>query len=275
MLPNNKPECSILIATHKRNHVLKWNLESLIKQNNNVEIIVLDDYYIPDVECQELIRTLNTQANIQYIHSGITKNGVDKWRIPGFAYNIGAKQANADIIILCCGEMYHIGNTTKFIIDTIKQNKKMLCTTNGINDRDGGFLNKLNVGDNITISDCMQSNLIGLLVAFPFFLGMRKQEYIDVGGYDERFIGMSYDDTDLIYRLLRNGCTQSHGLAKLPKGYIELIPTPSDCYIIHLYTPHVTMSKNTERVNINKRLYEENNQNNTIEVNKHNQWGVM
>ena len=35
---------------------------------------------------------------------------------------------------------------------------------------------------------------------------MTKKEFIEIGGYDEDFVGYAGDDNDFVQRLLKNGC---------------------------------------------------------------------
>lgn len=265
---------SILIATHKRNHVLKWNLQSIFQYKNDVEVIVLDDYYEPDIECQQLVQSYK-QFNIKYIHSGKTKQGKNIWRVPGFAYNIGAKQSTGHILIICCGEMYQFGDTVKFISELIKQDENQLCSVNGLDDN-GYFLNKLVKGKQITLQDCLSNDKHRLQITLPFFMGVSRRQFFDINGYDETFTGVSYDDDDIIQRLLRNGAKMSHNVCKPPIKYEALINIPNNLFCIHLNTPHIS-SNNCDMKNVyyNQHLFNMNNTNYVIKANLTTDWGIL
>jgi len=267
--------CSILIATHKRNDVLQWNLKSLSEQKNDVEIIVLDDFYISDNECKQLVKQYERQLNIKYIHSGKTKQGKNIWRVPGYAYNIGSKLASSDIIVLCCGEMYHVGNTIQYIANKIQDDPNLLCTVRGVDDRKGFFLNKLKKGQPITINDCGAAEF-GLTVYLPFCLGVSKHQFMTVGGYDETFTGMGYEDDDLVERLLRLGCKHSVRRLDSPRYYEVNIDIPMDLWVIHLFSPHIKGEKSTnDLIELNKQLFLKNNADNKIHVNTTINWGKL
>lgn len=269
-------DATILIATHRRNHVLKWNLESLARQNNDVEVIVLDDCYIQDEECKLLVAGFKDKLNVRYVHSGKTKNGKNTWRVPGFAYNIGARLATSNILIVSCGEMFHVGNTTGFIIEQIRKNDNLQCTVNGIDDKRGIFLSTLEQGKNITSEQCKLTKHDKLRVALPFFLGVAKEKYFAIGGYDESFIGIAYEDNDFIERLERFGVEPSHKLERSPIGYSCRIDVPTDLWIIHLHTPHVAANQdNKERMEFNRLLRNKNRDASVVVVNKDREWGKL
>lgn len=269
---------SILIATHNRNHVLKWNLQSIATQQLSgieLEVLVLDDRFEPDNECVQLVESFKSKLNIKHIHSGKTKNGKNLWRVPGYAYNIGAKQSTGDILIICCGEMYHVGKTIQFIHDQITQDKNLLCTINGADDRDGTYLKMLNEGKQITADDCRRAPF-GLTVSLPFCMGVSRQHFFDVGGYDESFTGMCYEDDDLIVRLQRNGCKLSHSRLPSPTFFKPLIAVPDDLYLIHLFTPHIKLEDNNKHlISYNEQLFKQNNANNKKIANTSHEWGKM
>lgn len=269
------PLASILIATHRRNHLLKWNLTSLVEQNNDVEVIVLDDFYQPDEECKALVNKFSAKLNIRYVHSGKTKNGQNIWRVPGFAYNIGAKLATSDILIIGCGEMYHVGNTTKFIIDKVTSDRFLQCTVSGVDDKRGVFLQTLESGGKITSEMCKNFRGSALYVHLPFFLGVSKDKFFDIGGYDESFTGIAYEDNDMISRLIRHGVKPSHTPELAPTKYKAQIQIPNDLYIIHLHSAHISGKFQPERHTINRLRKQHNEANNIIVANVGKEWGKL
>ena len=66
------------------------------------------------------------------------------WRTPGFAINIGVKQSQGDITLICCAEMFHINNTIKLITDvyTSTNSDKILAIPKAKDDN-GRFLQHL------------------------------------------------------------------------------------------------------------------------------------
>ncbi|MHA2084454.1 MAG: glycosyltransferase family 2 protein [Candidatus Thorarchaeota archaeon] len=199
-------ETAILIASFHRNQPLRWNLKSLAKQDlQDTEIVILDDAPQPDIECQDVVKEFSGQLDLRYIHAGANKTG-DYWRVPGFAFNIGAKQTDSRFIFLCCAEIYHQSNTLAPMMDLLRTHKKKVMviphgktdgngTVTGILQRDG------------SIPDAMFHGIKArLLINYPFFMGMAREDFFRIGGYDEDFVGVGVEDKDLVERLKWSGC---------------------------------------------------------------------
>jgi hypothetical protein len=198
-----KVQVSILITTFKRDHLLKWNLKSLARQNidYDFEVVILDEYHETE-NMKALVLEYIDVLNIRYINTGKNKKAPDEWRVPGFAFNIGIKQAFGDYIILSCAEIYSKGNTINELIKPLLTNLKILSTPNNFyDDRTGDYLKCLEKGlpEKLPIG----SNLNKLL---PFFMAFSKSELFDIGGYDEDFKGIAREDDNFIGRLKNNGC---------------------------------------------------------------------
>jgi len=196
---------SILMVTHRRNELLEYGLKSLVKQSfKDFEVLVLDDCFIEDVECKQLVDSFSSSLNISYIHTGKTKNGLDFWRIPGFAYNIGAKLAAANIICLTESEIYHQGETLSFFSTAFDLYGKNIyvCPLNMRDDLNGNLYSL--VKNNNTLTDIYIRYMSVVLANwYPFFIAVDKNNYLNIGGYDEDMIGCCYDDEDISYRFMK------------------------------------------------------------------------
>jgi len=250
---------SIIIPSYRRCHLLRWGLISLAKQKIpfEFETILLNDG-IPD-ETEELGKEFKEKLNIKYIFTG-QRNlpGSMIWRVPGYTLNIGVKQSTGNIIVFCCAEMFHLNNTIEMItsIYTHPNTDKVLAIPKAKDDS-GEFLKYLEATSgsvNMEVYD-KQPPLIN--VKFPFFLAMKKKEFMDIGGYDEDFTGTDYDDEDLVTRLLDNGCS-----------HVE-----TSALVIHLWHPRLTMTKERmPRFEHNKKLYEQRK--GVVIRNEGREWGV-
>jgi len=155
-------------------------------------------------------------------------DAANTWRVPGFALNIGVKNCASENIILSCAEIYHMNACCRILRDSCGD--KTLAIPQGWDD-DGtyvehGTVNKLPI----------------LNTKLPFLMALRRNEYMDIGGYDEDFTGSAYDDDDIVGRLVDNGCE-----------YVE-----TDALCVHLYHGRNTENKRaTGRHEYNKRLYEQ------------------
>ncbi len=251
---------SIIIPTYKRCHLLKWNLLSLARQEFpfDFETIVLNDGILDETE--QLVSQYKDSLNLKYIFTGQRNlNGQMVWRVPGYAINIGVKQSSGDIIIICCAEIFHLNDTIKILTSVYNsKNSDKLLSIPHAKDDDSSFLNQLeSTGGNFNIKNYNnQPPLIN--VKFPFFLAMKKEEFMNIGGYDEDFTGTDYDDEDLVTRLLNNGCS-----------HIE-----TDAMAIHLWHPRLTMtSERIPRFEYNKKLFEQRK--GIIVRNKGREWGKL
>jgi glycosyltransferase involved in cell wall biosynthesis len=251
---------SIIIPTYKRCHLLKWNLYSLSRQEFpfDFETIVLNDGIIDDTE--QLVSQYKEQLNIKYIFTGQRNlNGQMIWRVPGYTINIGVKYSQGDIIILCCAEIFHLNDTIKALASVYdSHNTNKVLAIPHAKDDEGGFLKQLETHNGSFSFKNYNAQPPLVNVKFPFFLAMKKTEFINIGGYDEDFIGTDYDDEDLVMRLLDNGCS-----------HVE-----TDAMAIHLWHPRLTMtSERIPRFEHNKRLFEQRR--GIINRNEGREWGKL
>lgn len=249
---------TILIATFNRNNLLRYNLISLLKQNPNAEIIVLDDCFQSDLNCQKLISEF---PSIRYIHSGSTKTD-NYWRTPGFAFNIGAKQSDSSFIFLCCAEIFHYNATFNIMLEQLKAHKqKSMIIPKGKTDSSRHITNLLN--RNQEILDNHFNKLPILKTQYPFFMGLSRADFFEIGGYDEDFTGIAMEDRDLVERLQQHGCEYIHTNAK----------------IIHLHHSRarnnigLSEQNTNKRKEYNKHIYEEKK--GQIIRNQNREWGML
>lgn len=207
-------EVSILITTFQRPHLLKWNLFSLAKQNIpfTFETIILNDG--TEDATRKLCQEYKTRLNTRYIFTGQRNTGGQiKYRVPGFALNVGIKKASGKVLVVSCAEMFHINNTIELLCKTALLNKKNIATCIGMDD-DGTFLEYINVHNGDFDLNAYNNNYRSLNTRIPFLMAYSREELIDIGGYDEGFTGLAYDDNDIMDRLINNGCNLLYTEAK-------------------------------------------------------------
>jgi glycosyltransferase involved in cell wall biosynthesis len=197
---------SIIITAFQRADLLKWNFWSLAKQKIpfDFETIVVNDGAMDDTEA--LCMQYSSQLNLRYIFSGQRNlDGKVQWRVPGFANNIGVKNASGDILVLCCAEMFHLNETISALVQPIMEDSKLLGIPSYGKRDDGTFLKYLienNGNFNFEMLDVIQD----INVLLPFLMALSREQYVAIGGYDEDFTGIALDDDDFVDRLKRNGC---------------------------------------------------------------------
>jgi len=268
---NNK--VSILLPSYKREHLLKWGLFTLARQKitYDYEVIVLNDGIQDGTE--ELVNSYKDRLNVRYIftgHRNMEGQG-EFWRVPGMCLNIGVKQSDGDIIMLCCPEIFHLNNTIDILTKAVIENPKSMCIPDGRDDLNPGtFLNYINE-HNGDYDENMFNVAPKVATIYPFLMGMSRQVFTEVGGYDEamgaysmkgniKIYNSCYDDSDLTYRLKRNGV-----------NYVEKL----DAKMIHLYHPRGNAKGPLFMVGHrhNKIIFNQHNANNVVQVNVGVDWG--
>ncbi|HWP97961.1 MAG TPA: glycosyltransferase [Syntrophomonadaceae bacterium] len=198
---------SIIITTFQRPHLLKWGLYSLAKQAMpaDFETIVLNDGLHDETEniCNEYKHKLN----LKYVFTGQRNmDGQIKWRVPGYAINIGAKLSKGEILIISCAEMFHLNDCIVQLTIPLRNNPKLMGIPIARDDQDSSFLNQLVSSGGQYDYNAFYNNYPVLNTALPFLTSISRQEFFAIGGYDEDFTGIGYDDDDLMSRLINNGC---------------------------------------------------------------------
>lgn len=200
-------QASILITSFQRPGLLKWNLFSLARQRIpfSYEVIVLNDGTADGTE--ELCVSYQKRLPIRYIFTGQRNlQGDMKYRVPGFAVNIGAQLSKGKVLIIACAEMFHLNDTIADLVPPVLMNNKILATSIGMDDQDATFLEYVENNGGDFDYDAYLQNYPRLNTALPFLMAVKRSEFFAIGGYDEDFIGFSYDDNDLISRLEKHGC---------------------------------------------------------------------
>ena len=221
---------SIIMPCFKRMNYLDYSLWSLSQQkiSYDIETIILNDY-LSDSGADEICNKYKKKLNIKYFFIGQrhTKDKIIR-RDQGFALNIGVKQAKGDIIILTGNGIFHLNNTINLIVNPLIDNKKILSIPKDM------FFDRGKISDYLSkkLAKKLPANIFEMpyhpswgrleyTTKLPFWMGMYKQEFIDIGGHDEDFVGVCGLDDDLVDRLQLNGLIYLHCNAK----------------IIHLYHP--------------------------------------
>ena len=211
---------SLILSSFKRANLLRLGLSSILrfKPEFPLEILVVNDGLKDDTEmvCNQF---REKGLDIKYIFSGQRHmDGIIKWRVSGFALNIGLKQSTGDIIVLSCPEIHHLNNALFTIASTVEISPKGIVIPNHLYfDRAQTVTNYL-----LGLTDeQLQSAVVDkdLLVGghhndewsrgniMPFCMGIRKSEIMEIGGYDEDFTGYAGDDNDFCERLIAKGLT--------------------------------------------------------------------
>jgi len=234
----------VLVTTFNRDQLLQLGLESIRRWNPDVGILVLNDGDEGNVQY------ICDHYKAEYLFTGNNKHA--QWRVPGYALNIGVKYSlEYDIVVLTCAEMWHHDDCLTPMIAAVEADPYALAIPVGKDDMDNRYLP--NLDNEVKYAECQP-----LKTELPFLMAMDIDRFVEIRGYDEDFVGQSYDDDDLIERLQANGCHY----------------TKVDARCVHLYHPRYCHDKRTAgRLAINKKLYEERK--GTVVRNVGREWGVL
>lgn len=253
-------ELSILVTAFQRANLLKCHLQSLAKQTKNFEyeILVLNDGLEDDTK--SVCDQFSGQLPIKYIFTGQRNiNGI-QWRVPGYAINIGIKQATGKSIIITCAEMYLLNDMLMDYQSILSGNNKAIVITEGLDDRVGTVSRQIEQqnGESIRVDIDKRVGIFPLHTKFPFFMGINREQVLKIGGYDEDFTGYAYDDGDFVHRLENFNC--------------HFITLPYK--VLHLYHKRLVYSDPVVKVKVayNEKLYRERAEN--IQANQGREWGV-
>lgn len=233
---------SILLTTYGREEECITCLTRLKSQvTAQDELLLLDDLHIRS----ETLNKFCDDNNFKYVHTGSQKNNKPKWRVPGFALNIGAKMSTGNSLILGNAEIWQVSEDT---------------------------LNKMDVNNKIAyprIYDQPRNKTLENYKTFrklegryPFFLQVPRKTFFDIGGYDEDFTGYAWEDTDLCYRL------------ELVIDHVEV-----DADVIHLWNPRGHTNRvhssniTTESLSHNKNLFYERKGRPVRNIGR--EWGIL
>ena len=234
-------ETSLFFTTNNRQDDCILCLNNLKTQMpDSSELFLLDDWHIKN----EVLENYCKKNNFFYIHTGAQKNNKLKFRMPGYALNIGFKKSNGKIIVFGNAEIFlQEKNTLQYLITLAKTNT--ICSPKILMEEICRESNQYSEGNSL----------------LPFFWAMPANIYKNIGGYDEDFTGYCFDDNDFSDR--------ARSLA--PFKILNSIA-------IHLW--NIRGIKNRKDINLtnrdwhyNKNLYE--TRKHIIQRNKERSWGTF
>lgn len=197
---------SIITPTANRPQFVKVFLKALHthKGKYDFDIYLLNDGF--DDETEAICKEFSDRLDIKYIFTGGRNlDGQFKPRMPGYALNIGVKLTTSDYIILTCSDVIVLNRAVDYVVEgSLKRNRAMSIPSFMYFDEQGEATQKITAEDNTKDIDIDKLD-IGELgvegITMPFFMGMYKKYFVDIGGYDEDFTGYCADDNDFVERL--------------------------------------------------------------------------
>jgi len=208
-----KPRLSVIIPTHNRKELLGQALDSLAKvkhQPGEMEVIVVDDG-----SSDNTVETLSQRHDPFLLR--IIRN--EKSAGPAAARNRGAAAAQGEILgfldsdIIVDPEWWH--QAAPYFADPSVAGVEGMTTPPPGSDLPTPFIH---VVANLKGGNYLTCNIF-----------YRKQVFLQVGGFDERFIRANREDSDLAFSLIEKG----FHIVFEPKCKVEhpLFPSSRDVYI--------------------------------------------
>jgi GT2 family glycosyltransferase len=138
-------------------------------------------------------------------------------------------------MLISSPEIYHLEETIRPLLYAAEHGERVLAVPQGRDDLE----NKYKPDDEESLK-----LLAVLKTQLPFLMTFPYEKFMEIGGYDEDFLGYAYEDDDLVNRFLDS-------------GYI-LAPVPA--HIVHLFHERFSGSEAVDkwkagRLELNKRLF--------------------
>jgi len=150
-------------------------------------------------------------------------------------------------LALSSSEIFHVGNTLQSFVNEIGSEKNIYAYPKSVLDDKGGII-KLLQTNTFSLSNINKYVKRRRLQNWlPFFSIVDRHTFINIGGYDEDFIGNCYDDADIACRFV--------GFNDGIPGLLDYKRVIVDATVIHLYHGRHSGVKN-EGWYLNKNLYE-------------------
>lgn len=187
----NNPSVSIVLSAYRRARLLERTLDSIFVQNYQpLEVIVVEDG--DDGQTQFIARRY---PGVRYYKK--SRPNLPVFQNPSRVHNIGIKAAQNDIIILQGAEVKYtqpdgIANLVAPIVDD------PITVTSAIVQS----LNKDGIMEEWYVHPS-EGRRAGWIV--NFCLAMKRQRVLNIGGFEESFVGYGHEDDYFMYCLRRGG----------------------------------------------------------------------
>jgi len=216
-------KCSVVLATKDKPDLLRMTLENIFKQRPpfDMEVVVVNDSVCK--KTFEICQQYGERLKYHCTNSTVYKN-------PSNARNIGYRIATGETLICQCDDIVHLANNTiERLVTELGEDEFLLAKTENWTYCNGQPIKYL-----------MDYCSVDKRPAPFFFCGSIKREHLlAVGGNDEEFVEVSYEDNWFADCLI-------HGLGLKPRY-------SSDILVHHI--SHGYPNNSHKNINVSKRLY--------------------
>lgn len=199
---------SVCMSYYRRAGLLENTIESIIQQTQvPIELVVVND----DIPQQDIIdlceeyKQSKPIVNIKLLH---TKRDY-YFRNQNLCSNVAIKNASFDHIILQNPECVWVGDVAGGLLSLMTNTTRpyFCCRCLSLSEQDNKDLTNLIDQNRLKIGDFNdRQEYVGKSNPRPFFFccGMKRQDFIDIGGFDERIKDIAHDDDLLAFMVARN-----------------------------------------------------------------------
>jgi len=183
-------ELSIIMVAHNRLEQLKRTLPSILEQDVECEMVIVDDGSRDGTH--RWIDTLNIP------HSKLIRISTHGWRNPSYARNLGVSCAEGDIVLVQDGEVLH---------ESDKNLERVLHHFTEWEGPEPLLVKPLSLWtEEKGFAPVFQPHYVKIGI----FLAMLREEFIGLGGYNEKwYTQWGHEDVDFIRRV---GCAGFKGI---------------------------------------------------------------
>lgn len=248
----NTTTVSVIVTTYNWPSALSKVLQALMTQDyNNFEIIIADDG--SSESTYEVIKNIQSNGVVAIAHVWQEDDGFRAAKIR----NKAVAKAKGDYLIFIDGDCVPQKSFVKRHIQLAE--KQWLVSGNRVLLsqeftqqilKTNANMHEWNFIDWLSLRCKQNCNRILPLIKLPFFprklnplrwtgvktcnLGLWKNDFLEINGFDEEYKGWGYEDSDLVVRLIQKGVKVKNGRFAIP--------------VIHLW--HNESDRSTENINL-------------------------
>lgn len=222
---------SIILTTYNRPDALIFVLESLSKQSNLIfEVIIADDGSTD--ETKKVVNNFKKKVNFKIEHVWQEDDGFRAAKIR----NIAVAESKGDYLIFLDGDCLVFPDylekqlalaETGFFVRGSRVMLSEECTKDFIHDgvnmselsisqliklRYGGKLKRILPLIRLNLQGMRKRKLKDWYGVKTCNLGMWREDFLAVNGFDEEYVGWGHEDADLAIRMINNGVYRKEGV---------------------------------------------------------------
>ncbi len=243
---------SIIIPTYNRKMHVDLTVRSMLftlAPIDKWEIIVVDDGSIDGTD-DYLSDITKRYSNIKVIKSKekiISRN-------PGYARNIGIKQAQGNIIAFCDGDIIHFSDVISITLEHFKdvENKNIVLTSGKwwlIRNKTAFSVEpNMPIITGYFLEESNPTKNLKQTMPFAPWLVTHKDNVLNIGGFDERFKVYGHEDSDFHRRLFKYLNTKGGAKSIKDDNILSM-----HLYYRHKFTEEDRVAENVEKLQVERK----------------------